>query len=128
MDKSGPGPFDIEWPDAKLVSLFVDYEIIRVIISPEFGRGSGSPRLLIASGYIGYQLVGMWDDRFIEGAEISADHPFTGTCLAALADRGVDRIDSGSDDRNARTFKTLSVDFQDGSSLLICASRFLLET
>jgi hypothetical protein len=112
---------DILWPDAELETVSVDYDGVRL----ELLESNGRKRTFSCMGYIGYEFVGFWDEVVIETATYRSDDEFLERCLRALHGRlGQAFPDSGSPDRNARSFGVLTLGFADGGALKIAANTF----
>src|SRR6266853_1673435 len=77
----------ILWADASLERIDAGYEefIIRI------REDTDSTKLLRCLGYIGFQIVGFWDEVIIETATLHSNHPFIADCerrLEALPESG----------------------------------------
>jgi hypothetical protein len=93
---------------------------VKLVISEDWGRR----RVVLATGPIGINHIGLWDEAIVDQARLSDDHPFASRCWADIESRGQSQWDSGSPTRNERQFQTLEVTFLDGSGLRIAAARF----
>jgi hypothetical protein len=111
---------DVLWPDAEIQSLTVTFDEVRI----ELLEGSGRCVHVSAFGHIGMQIEGFWDDVAVEDAELVEGDPFGERCWESIASRGVAGFDTGSVDRNTRSFSTLVVTFVDGCRMLLAAARF----
>ena len=100
-----------------------DYDTVRIAVDEDEGR----QLVIVATGPIGIEYVGLWDDMIVEGATLSDDHPFARRCWSEIEQRGEAAFDTGSPARNGRRFQTLDVEFQDGSGLRVVAARFEVE-
>src|SRR6266853_2807919 len=106
----------ILWADASMERIDAGYEefIIRI------REDTDSTKLLRCLGYIGFQIVGFWDEVIIETATLHSNHPFIADCerrLEALPE-------SGSTIRAATGNRLLEIILIDGCKLLVCANRF----
>lgn len=115
----------IRWADAELRGVNIDYDAVSLIIR----ESDGALKTLRADGYIGYSLVGFWDEVVIERAEISETHAGLDACVNSIRQRlGTRWLDSGNESRNARHWFALLVHFSDGAVLEIFAARLAVET
>lgn len=109
------------WPDAELDKIEIDYEQVSINLT----ESSGASKCVICSGYIGYEMVGAWDEIVISKAEIFGEHDFLKRCTDNIAKRlGKKCADSGSIARNKRQSFLLQVEFTDGSKFRVAASVF----
>ena len=111
---------DVVWADSSLESVTVEYDTVTMVVAEDEGRR----RVLVATGPIGIEHIGLWDEVIIDAAHLSDDHPFAARCWADIEGRREGQSDSGSPDRNTRRFHTLELAFLDGSRLRIAAARF----
>ena len=112
---------DVLWPDASLESVTIDYDAVFVRI-----RGStGTFKDICCRGYIGYKMVGCWDEMIIDRAELVEDDDAIRECAKAITDRmGNNWGEAGSPARNTRTFAAFRVHFIDSSVLAVVAGEF----
>ena len=114
----------IRWPDAELQSVAIDYAAVSLRVR----ENDGAVKTLRAEGYIGYTLVGFWDEVVVERAEVSDRHPGLDACVESLRRRlGASWLDSGNEARNERRWTALMVHFSDGSVLEVFAARLLVD-
>jgi hypothetical protein len=109
----------ILWADASLEGIEAGYEEFTIRIRED----TGSAKLLRCRGYIGFQVVGFWDEAIIETASLHSGHPFIAECerrLEALPE-------SGSLMRMATGNRLLEIILIDGCKLLVCANHFHTE-
>ena len=107
------------WADASLERFQAGYEEFTLYIQED----NGSTKLIRCFGYIGFQMVGFWDEVIIETAAIHSSHPFIIDC-----ERKVSTLpDSGSNLRTATGNRLLEITLIDGCSLLVCANHFRSE-
>src|SRR5437879_2619003 len=66
----------ILWPDASLDRLDAGYEEFIVSVRED----AGGTKMVHCLGYIGFQMVGFWDEVIIETATIHSNHPFIADC------------------------------------------------
>jgi hypothetical protein len=98
----------IRWADSSIKDIHTEYDAVT----------------LRAEGYIGYNLVGFWDEMIIERAEIVENHAGLGACIDTVRRRqGASWSDTGSEARNSRRFFALLVHLIDGCVLEIFAAR-----
>jgi hypothetical protein len=110
---------DVLWTDAELHSVTVDYDAVRLELIETTGRRV----VVVAHGHIGVAVEGFWDEVIVADGDVVENHPFAERCWESIVARSADRLDSGSPDRNTRTFTTLVVTLIDGCRLLVAAAR-----
>jgi hypothetical protein len=99
----------------------IDYDCV----SLQLKESDGTFRTVVARGYIGYRLVGSWDEIVIERAELHEQHPFIDDCVRSLNARLSSAWpDSGSEARNLRSWLVLMIHFSDGAVMAIVAAEF----
>jgi len=114
----------IRWADAELQSVTVDYDAVVLRVR----ESAGSVRTLRAEGYIGYKLVGFWDEVVIDRAELCDTHPGLDACVDSIERRlGASWLDSGNVARNGRRWFALLLHLSDGAVLEVFAARVLVE-
>jgi len=114
----------IRWTDAELRDIKIDYDAVSLRVQ----ESDGVVRTLRAEGYIGYSLVGFWDEVVVVGAEVVDEHLGLDACIASLQRRlGASWLDSGNHARNERRWSALLVHFSDASVLEVFAARFLVD-
>lgn len=114
----------VRWADATLDRVAVDYDVV----SLRLRESDGALKTLRAGGYIGYCMVGFWDEMIVERAEILERHDGLDACVDSIRRRlGSGWIDSGNDSRNAREWFALLVHFLDGSVLEVFAAQLTVE-
>jgi hypothetical protein len=116
------GPLhDVLWPDASIRSISIDYHSVAIHLRESTGR----KRVLTCRGYIGYQLVGFWDEVVVERAELNESDPFLSDCL-----RRIDSVyhndppETGDPIRNRRSWNVLLIHLGDGSVLRVAGADF----
>jgi hypothetical protein len=110
----------ILWTDASIKDIQIDYEAVTLRIAQDDGKIF----TLRAEGYIGYNLVGFWDEMIIERAEVVEKHAGLAACVDTVRRRhGASWPDTGSEARNSRRFFALLVHLIDGCVLEIFAAR-----
>jgi hypothetical protein len=117
-DKSTYGG-PILWPDTLLDNIEIGYDEITIDIREESGRS----RKVRCLGYIGFQMIGFWDELIVEAATTLTNHPFIEDCerrLESLAE-------SGSRFRTTKGNLLLEVLFIDGCKLWVCGAQFRYE-
>jgi hypothetical protein len=76
-------------------------------------------------GYIGFRMLGAWDEMTIERADLQHDHPLIRECVESMTKRlGQNWEESGSPSRNMRTWSALVVHLGDGCALQVVAADF----
>lgn len=111
----------IQWTDAELTTLCINYHEIRMqLIEPSYKRTT-----LRCHGYIGYAVIGFWDEMIIARAILNETDPFVEACLQQMTQRsGGHWMASGDVARNTGTFCGLHIHFIDGAVLQIAAAHF----
>lgn len=111
----------ILWPDAEIKEVVVDYDSVKIVVR----EATGSVKEVRCEGYIGYRVIGFWDEVVVERAEIKESGEMTSKCIEQLNSRlGQNWIDSGSPARNGRSFAELKVILGDGALLEVVAAKF----
>jgi hypothetical protein len=101
------------WADSSLDGFEVGYEEFSIRIREEGGKAL----VVRCLGYIGFQMIGFWDEVIIETATLHSDHPFIADC-----ERRVKSLpESGSQMRSAIENRLLEITLIDGCQLLVCA-------
>jgi hypothetical protein len=115
----------IRWPDARLKTIDLNYDLISLSISESSGRHATVECL----GYIGFKWVGFWDDTITGWAELLASHPFIHECRADISLRFKSaEPESGNVIRNTRNFRLLKIVFIDGCELVIVSGDIKVTT
>ncbi len=70
----------ILWPDASLERIDAGYEEFTIRVRED----AGSTKVIRCLGYIGFQMVGFWDEVIIEKATVHSNHPFISECERRL--------------------------------------------
>lgn len=114
----------ILWTDAELDGIQIDFnELVIRLTEP-----SKRIRQVRCKGYIGYSLIGFWDEIVIQNVELLDTSDFQLSCLHRLTQRyGETYPDTGDPTRNRRTYRTLSIELIDGTVLDIVAAEFTVE-
>jgi hypothetical protein len=112
----------ILWPDSELERVCLDYDSVHIAVKEE----GSVRRTLVCSGYIGVEVVGLWDEMVIEDAKLIDTHPRIDKCHAELKQRlgNAANADTGSASRNSRKWKLLRIVFSDGLEMNVVASKF----
>jgi len=66
----------ILWPDSNLEGVQAEYENFSIQIREE----TGARKTVHCVGYIGFQMLGFWDEMIVENSKSSAAHPFVIDC------------------------------------------------
>ena len=109
----------ILWPDAGLERLDAGYEEFTIRLREE----AGGTKLVHCLGYIGFQMVGFWDEVIIETATIHSNHSFIADCERRLSSLP----ETGSKTRAATGNHLLEIILIDGCKLWVCAHEFRCE-
>lgn len=112
----------LRWPDASVSGMSCDYEALCLRIQ-ESGSPDQAIRKLRCYGYIGFQMVGFWDEVVIHDARIHKSHEFIAQCELRVADQ----LRSGSIERTPVGNKLLEIEMIDGCRLWVCAKRFAVD-
>ena len=104
------------WPDAHVDRLVIDFDDFKILLKPDAGQ-----RLwLVCGGYVGYEVIGFWDEVIVESISVSDTGAFLDRCAARLTERLGDLpVASGSPARNARHLMQLDVKFIDGCQMTV---------
>ncbi len=114
---------EILWPDAELESLNIDYDSVDILITDSLERKI----TISAKGFIGYKVLGFWDENIIDTGIFSKNHEFQKECLENLKYRMGDKLrESGCVDRTLSDLTTLEIKLIDGCSILIVAGKFVI--
>jgi hypothetical protein len=106
----------INWADAQLERIEIDYESVELLIQESSGR-----RIEVSClGYIGYEAIGFWDETIIESAALIEDDALIARCILEIGNRaGGKLLETGCAYRNKRKFNVLHITFIDGHALKI---------
>ena len=114
----------IYWSDAQLEDVAIDYESVSLRIR----QTDRKIVTLRAAGYIGYQVVGFWDEMVIERVEVVEDHPGLRACVDSIKKRyKAEWPETGSDARNSQRWFALLVHLIDGCVLEIYAAALVAD-
>lgn len=111
----------IRWPDASLEGIDAGYDAVTIRVREE----TGSTKLVNCLGYIGFQMVGFWDEVIIDGATVHSAHPFIADCERRVKSS---LAETGSTTRAAAGNRLLEITLIDGCRLWVCAQRFRSES
>ena len=109
----------ILWPDASLEEMAAGYEEFTIRVREE----AGGRKVVRCLGYIGFQMVGFWDELIIEAATVHSNHSFIGECERRLESLP----ESGAKTRAAKGNQLLEITLIDGCKLWVCANQFCCE-
>ncbi len=109
----------ILWPDASLERIGAGYEEFTIRVRED----AGGTKVIRCLGYIGFQMVGFWDEVIIETAVVHSNHPFIGDCERRLKSLP----ETGAKTRAAAGNHLLEVVLIDGCKLWVCARQFRCE-
>src|SRR5579883_3479862 len=99
----------ILWVDANLEKFEAGFDEVRIEVCEDIGS-ERSRKLLRCFGYIGFQIIGFWDEMIIESANMHAKHDFIAECEGRVAGQSK----SGSEYRIAEGNRLLAIEFIDG--------------
>ncbi len=112
------------WPDAEIDSISIDFDELVIYLT----ESSQKKTVVRCKGYIGYTVLGFWDDVIVAKAQLHDSDDFLDACLHSLRQRYRDGLpDSGNPSRNRRTYQILEIQLIDGAVLKIAAADFAIE-
>lgn len=115
----------IVWADAELESVTIDYDAVVLSLTE---TATGKTRCVRCEGYVGYQLLGFWDEVVVESAALVENHDFLSECLSKIQKRYPGGPpNTGQPARNEGRWALLTVRLSDGAELLVAANRFMVE-
>jgi hypothetical protein len=115
---------DVLWPDAELCRIDIDYGDLRLVLR----ESSGLIKQVICEGYLGYELVGFWDEIVVANAELVDSGPFLDRCMSSIMHRlGTSPFPSGSEARNRERVMQLILTFGDGCQLNVATKGLRVE-
>ena len=104
----------ILWADAELLDIAIDYENLSLTLR----ESTGKINRVVCEGYIGYEMVGMWDEVVVAHARLETVGPFLTRCVEELERRlGDNRLPSGSAARNLAMAMQLTIVLSDGGEV-----------
>lgn len=109
----------ILWPDASLEGVETAYEDFTIRVREE----TGGRKIVRCFGYVGFQLVGFWDEIIIESARFYTNHSFIEDCERRLNSLPA----TGAKARTASGNRLLEITLIDDCKLWVCAPRFRCE-
>ncbi len=116
---------DVAWADSELEAVNVDYDNVVLDITLS---GETKPVRLICAGYVGFSLVGFWDEIIIDAVRVFDEHDFLTSCKNEIARRYPSGApDTGQPHRNVRNWSVLAVSFIDGATMFVAAIEFRVE-
>jgi hypothetical protein len=71
------------WADAEIDEISIDFDSISIQIKESTGLWT----TILCEGYIGYQVIGFWDESVVESGIVTQDHPFIAHCLGSIQNR-----------------------------------------
>lgn len=114
----------ILWPDAEIIGVNIGYGDLCLTIR----ESTGTEKKVVCAGYVGYELVGFWDEVVIVSAELSLRGVFLDRCMSSITQRlGTDLPLSGSEARNCDQGMQLVVSLDDGCQLNVAMKDLLVE-
>ncbi len=107
------------WPDAEIDNLSIDYDTVSISLKESTGR----KRIITCEGYIGYKVVGFWDESIVASGNVEYNHPFITECLGVVRAKYGDKAwPTGSPARNQNNWSLLRIELIDGIEILIVCS------
>jgi len=107
------------WRDSGLEGLVVDDDTVTITLL----ESTGHLKKIRCRGYIGYQVVGFWDESIVDSARVSSEHAFIEENLKSIRERHPWPLnDSGSPERNTGDYFVLEIRLDDGAVVLIAAA------
>jgi hypothetical protein len=128
MSGHSPENFDdfaaVRWADAELQETRIDYDSVSLTI-----RDSSSLVLeVVGLGYIGYRMIGCWDEIVIARAELLEKHELLSQSIETIRSRySGTPPDTGSKYRNAGDWRVLVIHFVDGATLEVVLGGLILK-
>lgn len=110
----------ILWADASLNGIDAGYEELAISVREDIGIS----KTIRCLGYIGFQMVGYWDEVIIESSSLYSSHAFITECELRLQHMP----ESGCAARVANKNMLLEIILIDGCKLWVCASQFRCES
>lgn len=114
---------NVRWPDASIRGISVDYDALKVEIQ-ESGKPKLDTKTLICLGFLGFQMIGFWDELIIRDAKVYSEHDFIAQC----EERVKLQLPSGSVERSLTGNLLFEIELIDGCKLWVCAKRFVVES
>lgn len=115
---------EVLWADAELIAITIDYENLTLTLR----ESTGKIQRLVCEGYVGYEMVGVWDEVVIAGARLDATGPFLARCINELDGRlGTNRRASGSEARNRTVTMELTIILSDGCEVHVAMKGLRLD-
>jgi hypothetical protein len=110
---------DILWADSEIEKLEIDYSNVFLTITESNGR----KRKISFKGYIGFSVIGFWDEIVIEKLLLHQKHPFLESCVNQLEKKyGKFLPPSGDKARNNKDWVLSELYLSDGTSIFIVAN------
>jgi hypothetical protein len=109
----------ILWPDSQFESAQADYEELVIRVRDDLKKR----KVIRCLGYIGFQIVGFWDETIIESGQLYSAHAFLTRCEKRVKELPA----TGSETRVATGNRLLEITFIDGCKLWVCASQLRCE-
>lgn len=110
---------DVLWTDSEIEKLEIDYGSVLLTITESTDR----ERKISFNGYIGYSIVGFWDEIVIQKFLLHDRHPFLDRCIQALETKyGKKLPPSGDEARNQKEWLLAELSLSDGTSIYIVAN------
>jgi hypothetical protein len=113
---------NIRWPDASIRGVFCDYDNFNVEVQDN-DEHDHAAKTLRCLGFLGFQMVGFWDEIIVHDARVYPSHDFIAQC----EHRVMNQLPSGSIERSATGNVLLEIELIDGCKLWVCAKRFVVD-
>jgi len=114
---------NVRWPDSSIRGISVDYDALKVEIQ-EGGKFNLDTRTLFCLGFLGFQMIGFWDEVIIRDAKIYSEHHFIAKC----EHRVKQQLPSGSIERSVEGNSLFEMELIDGCKLWVCAKHFVADS
>lgn len=115
------------WADSTVEEISIDYDAVNILVS----ESSGIRKTIICEGYIGYQVIGFWDELIVESGSVVFDHPFIVHCLESIHARYKNLLPpTGNITRNKCIWRALQIILIDGTEIVtVCGgTRVIVST
>ena len=112
------------WADADLCSIHIDYDDFVL----EVEESSGLKRSIRCGGFIGFEVIGVWDEAIIDSAVLLENDKFTDRCVNEIQRRlGKNTPASGNADRNLKNPITMRITLIDNCIINVAFNELLID-
>lgn len=114
----------VYWPDAEIDLISIDFDELTIHLT----ESSQKKTTIRCQGYIGYTLLGFWDEIIIRKVELRDTDELLDACIHSLKQRYGDELpESGNSVRNRRSYHALEIELIDGAIMKIVAADFIVD-